>query len=311
MTEHLEVKLQPELNDPRVTCGQDLTEAARITRDVRRAEIGAIERIENLRAELEVTPLAQTEVLREIEIEAGESRSAHDPDAGCAECLWRGGECGLERIDIEPAIHSTLRIGQNGIADKVRTSTPFTSDGENRCAGEGRCQSEAALQRVDAGHLPSTKEQVGCLMPIVAETAPMSERQLPDITRDEAMLDVEFGQPAIVPRVVAVLWLAEGPGVEARAAAACRDVVRRPGQCFAPGVTDQPRQAAGEAFLQARLQRVVARADAVLHPLNIAECRVRTRALRLLSVRILNHRALIQVTEAIQLRSFVTNLRDV
>ncbi|HTH03744.1 MAG TPA: hypothetical protein VL882_25885 [Vicinamibacterales bacterium] len=38
-TQSLEIKLQPELNNPRVGGGQDLTEAARVAHDVRRAEI--------------------------------------------------------------------------------------------------------------------------------------------------------------------------------------------------------------------------------------------------------------------------------
>ena len=38
-TQSLEIRLQPELNNPRVGGGQNLTEAARVAHDVRRAEI--------------------------------------------------------------------------------------------------------------------------------------------------------------------------------------------------------------------------------------------------------------------------------
>jgi len=38
-TQSSEIKLQPKLNNPRVGGGQDLTEAARVAHDVRRAKI--------------------------------------------------------------------------------------------------------------------------------------------------------------------------------------------------------------------------------------------------------------------------------
>lgn len=54
---NLEVKLQAELDNPRVACGQDLPEAARITCNIRWAEIGAIESVEELCPELKAAPL--------------------------------------------------------------------------------------------------------------------------------------------------------------------------------------------------------------------------------------------------------------
>ncbi len=48
----LEVELQPELNDPPVAGAQDLAEAARFPLNVRRAEVRVVERVEQLRAEL-------------------------------------------------------------------------------------------------------------------------------------------------------------------------------------------------------------------------------------------------------------------
>src|SRR5262245_43429425 len=106
----------------------------------------------------------------------------------------------------------------------------------------------------------------------------MAERQFVNVARYEAMLDVELGQSTLGAQVEAILRLAERADVNARAATARRDMVGRAGQRLAPRVTDQTGQPCGETFLQTRLQRVVARIDAVLHPLNVADCGVRARA---------------------------------
>src|SRR5262245_59110253 len=65
----LVVELQSELNDARIGCGQDIAESHAITRDVRRAEIRAVERVEQFGAELKVISLRQVKVLRQSEVE--------------------------------------------------------------------------------------------------------------------------------------------------------------------------------------------------------------------------------------------------
>src|SRR5262245_41996783 len=141
--------------------------------------------------------------------------------------------------------------------------------------------------------------------------ATLAEWQFPNVTRDEAMLDVEFSQSAIRAKVVAVLRFLERARVESRAAAAGRDVVGRACQRFAPRIADQPCQALGAAFLQTRLQRVVAGPDAVLHPLNVAEGRVGARSRRLRAVGVGDHGVLIYVAETVQLRPLVSDVSDV
>src|SRR5262249_25678564 len=111
-----------------------------------------------------------------------------------------------------------------------------------------------ALQCVNPGHLPAAEQRVNRVIPVIAEMAALAERQFPDVTRYESLLDVKFSQPAIRAQVIAVLRFLEGTGVKSRSTAAGRDVIRRAGQGLAPGVTDQPGQALGEAFLQTRLQ---------------------------------------------------------
>src|SRR5262245_14426533 len=120
-------------------------------------------------------------------------------------------------------------------------------------------------------HLPAAKQQISRLVPIVTKTPPVTERQLPDVTRYEAMLDVELGQAAVGAQVIAVLRFAECACIHTRAAPTGRDVIGRAGQRLAPGVADQSCQTFGEGFLQTSLQRVVTRPDAVFHPLDVAK----------------------------------------
>ena len=112
-------------------------------------------------------------------------------------------------------------------------------------------------------------------------------------------------------QVVAVLRFAEHAGVEARAASARRDVIRRAGERLPPRIADERRQALREAFLQTHLQRLVGGADAVLHPLDVAEVRIGPRAGRLRSIRVGDDGALVQIAEAIQLGPLVAHERDV
>ena len=132
-------------------------------------------------------------------------------------------------------------VGQLGIADEVRPRAALAAEVEHGRPAERRRQREAALQHVDAGELPAAEHEVGRLVPVAAESAAAAERQLPDVARDEAVLDVELGRAALGAEVVAVLRLAERAGVDAGAAAARRDVIRRVGQRLAPGVADERR----------------------------------------------------------------------
>src|SRR5687767_6513242 len=97
---------------------------------------------------------------------------------------------------------------------------------------------------MNARHLPAAQNQIRRPVPVISKSTPLAERQLIDITCDKAMFDVELGQPAIGPYIVAVLRFTKGSRIDARAAAAGRDVVRRAGQRLAPGVTDESRQSA-------------------------------------------------------------------
>ena len=91
-------------------------------------------------------------------------------------------------------------------------------------------------------------------------------------------------------------------GVDARAAAARRNVIRRVGQRLAQRVAHLPVTPFREPLFQPHLQRVVVGVDAVLHPLDVAERRIRPRARRLRAVRVGDHLALIQVAEPVAAR---------
>ena len=95
------------------------------------------------------------------------------------------------------------------------------------------------------------------------------------------------------------------------AAAARRDVIRCIGDCFAERVAHQGCKASRVAFLERYLQRVVIGAHPILHPLNVAERRVRAIAGRLRAVGILNHRSLVQIPESRQVSALVPHVGDV
>ena len=133
-----------------------------------------------------------------------------------------------------------------------------------------------ALQHMDATELPAPEQQVERRAPVAAEPSTAAERKLPHVARHESMSDVELCRAAIGCQIVAVLRLAEGSGVEARAAAAGRDVIGRVGDRLAKRVAHQRRQPVRVAFLERDLKRVVIGADPVLHPLDVAERRVWT-----------------------------------
>src|SRR5688572_26073350 len=97
------IEFQPELNDPPRRGREDLPEAARFPGDVGRPEVRMVERVEELRAELDVAPRVDGEILRQREVEVGHPWAAHDADAGVAECLRRRAER-RERVGIEPAV---------------------------------------------------------------------------------------------------------------------------------------------------------------------------------------------------------------
>ena len=265
-----EVELDPELHDAGRRGGQDLAEAARLAGDVRRAEVRVVEGVEHLPAELDPPPVAGREVLGQREVERRQAGPAHDADAGGPEGLRRRAE-GRERVRVEPSGDRPLRFRQLGLADEVGPGPSFAADAEHRRAAKRRRQAEPALHGVDAGQLPAAEQGIGQRRPVVAVAAAPAERQLPDVARHEAMLDVELGQAALGLQVVAVLRLTERAGVESGPTPARRDVVRRLGQRLAPGVADERAEPVREPLLEPGLERVVAGVDAVLHPLDVAE----------------------------------------
>ena len=253
--------------------------------------------------------LTGREVLGQREVERRHAGSAHDADSRGPEGL-RGAE-GRERVRVEPSGDRPLRFGQLGIADEVGPGPALAADVEHRRATERRGQAEPALDGVDAGQLPAAEQRIGHRRPVVAEVAALAERQLPDVARHETVLDVELGEAALSLEVGAVLRLQEHAGVESGATPARRDVIRRLGQRLPPGVADERAEPAREPLLEPGLERVVAGVDAVLHPLDVAEARIRPRASRLGAVRVRDDRRLVEVAGPAQLRPLVADIGKV
>src|SRR5262245_27739208 len=137
-----EVHLQSELENARVLRRQDLAERGRIATDIRRIEVGMIERIEKLRSELHGTLVIKSKSLCEIEIKIDVVRAPHYADACGSEGLRSRTERG-KCIGIEPALNRALRGRQHGIADEVRPSLPFAAQIQDRTASESGSQTQS------------------------------------------------------------------------------------------------------------------------------------------------------------------------
>src|SRR4030095_8322683 len=113
----LENDLQPELHLPWVERRRDFAEVLRIVGGRRRiVEVRMVERVEQLRAELNLEPLGKLEIPAQGEVKVLEARSDDDVATRGSE---RSDRLRLKRGFVEPLFDS-LRPGVR-IADQVRT----------------------------------------------------------------------------------------------------------------------------------------------------------------------------------------------
>src|SRR6476660_6528873 len=100
-----ELELQSQLNQPGRHCGQNLVEGRRADVTVRQAEVGVVEKIEELGSELKLLALSHRDVLECREVPISVTRSLGDVASGVAELLHgrvRVRSNALEGIRIEP-----------------------------------------------------------------------------------------------------------------------------------------------------------------------------------------------------------------
>src|SRR5579885_1142608 len=218
-TGKLKPQLQCKLNDAGVGGADDLSEAG-ADGYAGHAEIGVIEGVEKLRAELHADAVGKGEILCQIEIKIDQVGSAHDADAGIAEDLI-GHEAGLagsgaqgdEGAGIKPPIDGTAAVGEIAVGDAVRPAAPLAADIDHLglIHGEG----EAGLGGKDGGELPAAQQGIGGAIPILSISAPASEGELPDARRDKAVGDVEFGRDVFEASAFRILGLFELADVDA------------------------------------------------------------------------------------------------
>ena len=99
------------------------------------------------------------DVLCQGKVEIGQTRTAHDADSGIAECLW-GGTRQREGIGVEPPFDRSLRFGQLGVSYKVRAGHAIAAKIQNRVSAESCGQRQSPLNRMNAGDLPISEEQI-------------------------------------------------------------------------------------------------------------------------------------------------------
>src|SRR5215467_5182089 len=202
-----EDQLQRQLNLARAIClSTDDTEAACVINlAARRAELGTIESIEELGAELDVPfSLAEIVILEEREIEilrsvrpqirhnAGsiaESESRRNRKGGGVEPFRQFLLCGAVEVGIPPVPGGTLRA-----AEQEEVVGPLTDD-----------YRQPALEGHNAVELPAAQRPIGRRMQVLAELPALAEGQVPNEARHKAMRDVLCADGAIRPAVIDVL----------------------------------------------------------------------------------------------------------
>src|SRR6266404_5883852 len=127
-----ETQLQGELNDTGVRRADDLAETC-ADGHARNAEVGMVKGVEELRPELRRDPLAEGNVLGEIEIQVHHSRSPHHAHSRVAVDLVRhetrprhspeNSEC----VGVKPTVDATLVVRQSSIGNPVRTAAALSS----------------------------------------------------------------------------------------------------------------------------------------------------------------------------------------
>src|SRR4051794_34794630 len=131
MARNLERQLQSELNDARLVGAEYRAKGPTVSRKavghvgVDVLEIGVIEDVEGLGAELQADSFADLEILEHRKIKAFDAR-APDGSAARIPCHSNGRRRGIEDVGVEPLIHCVWSAGVR-IADLVR---PRRSIGE-------------------------------------------------------------------------------------------------------------------------------------------------------------------------------------
>src|SRR5579885_1228283 len=122
---------------------------------VRIAEVGGVEEVEELGAELQIAAFAkllEVETLGHAHVHIREARAQEQAAAGIADGVQRRRSKGA---DVKPLVETPLGAAQHGIADHVGAGNRAAHAGIEIDAG---CHREAALLRHDAVQFPATQE---------------------------------------------------------------------------------------------------------------------------------------------------------
>src|SRR5581483_4197839 len=213
----LKQNLQSELRFPRcIRLGADDAEVCRGRAGIRSAELNAIERIEELCAELHPDIFAREKLL-----EYGKIRVVHIRRAEIAyiraqvpECEWsRLAEYARVEVLIQPVVYIARKDWRFPVA--VR---PFGRIPKSRDITRRDLQRSTALNRGDSVDLPITQNPVHRLRRVGAELPAAAEWQIVNITNYQPLRDVVTGNCPIRQNIVTVLVITSvvqylGPGV--------------------------------------------------------------------------------------------------
>src|SRR5215510_13337934 len=238
----LENDLQPELHLPWVERRRDFAEVLRIVGGRHWIiEVRMVERVEKLRAELNLEPLGHLEIPAQCEVKVLDARPDDDVASRGSK---RSDRLRLKRGFVEPLFDS-LRPGVR-IADQVRAVVAVKSVAD--IPAQQGCERAARLQREDSRSLPPS-EDVG-ERPASEDLVTFAQRNLPDRARHQTMPHVEIGQPSLGAQVERVLGDGARRGAAGRNA---RGVING----FAERVGPEQRQPFRVTLLGLQLHRMI------------------------------------------------------
>src|SRR5712671_1438309 len=156
---HLEIELESKLDDSSTGSCRYSSKRDRLASNIRRSEVGVIERVKQFGSELNGAVFADRHVLGDRKVKVGIPGSPHYPYSLASKCLLRRSG-NRERVRIEPSIHSSLRSRQLWIPNQIWAGNSIGTQIENRWSAKGCRQWKTCLEYIDTGQLPVPQNQI-------------------------------------------------------------------------------------------------------------------------------------------------------
>ena len=177
------------------------------------------------------------ELLAYTKVPVEESRGAHYPDTGAAECPQRlisesvrAGKAGAKRV--AGCRYNSRNVAVDcGFADQIRTNRATrVLQRSTRCPRNR--DREAGVGAENAAQVPASQERVGDWMPVIAKSAAFAKRQFICARPDEIVRRVEERRAVIVAVTVVVVSRIGALRADARGAVITEVIGQRLAQVY-------------------------------------------------------------------------------